>query len=271
MTPIPLDDTYTDDQVTAATGLHVDNLRKLITWGAVRPAQAGGGRGRVRKWTTRQALRIAVTAQFVSAGFSLQMAHTLTYCLPLDDLLHVYDPAKMRAVIEQSKDEADRRMLRQLVDPAQPEIPHDRYIGSLTVLVDARYLYSDCLGDCPTLMAIIDAGAPKVYPTWGSPSTFQYGSGVTELLKLRPATDAENIEQSSLLIDDKYVRPRKARKYPADVIPQNLPTQLIAIDHVVCKSLLVINLALGMLQCTRSLQGLTTHYQPHELPYNEHE
>jgi len=269
MTIPPLENTYTDEQVTAATGLHVDNLRKLITWGAVRPAQAGGGRGRIRKWTTRQALRIAVTAQFVDAGFSLQMAHTLTYCLPLDDLLHVYDPAKMRTVVEQSKADEDRRMLRQLVDPVPPELPHDRYIGSLTVLVDGRYLYSDCLGDIPTLMAIIDADTPKVYPTWGSPSQFQYGAGVTELLKLRPATDAESIDQSSLLIDDKYVRPRKGRKYSTDVIPQHLPTQLIAIDHVVCKSLLIINLALGMLQCVRSLQGLSTDYQPHERPYDD--
>src|SRR5216684_6744624 len=83
---------FTDEQVTNACNLHIDNLRRLITWGAVCPVQSGGGRGRVRQWTARQALRISVTAQFVEAGFSLQMSHTITYCLPLDDLLYAYDP-----------------------------------------------------------------------------------------------------------------------------------------------------------------------------------
>ena len=40
--------TFTGDAVTAACGLHRDNLRRLITWRAVIPVQAGAGRGRVR-------------------------------------------------------------------------------------------------------------------------------------------------------------------------------------------------------------------------------
>src|SRR5262249_55086916 len=88
---------YTDAQVLDATGLPIDSLRRLITWGAVRPAQAGGGRGRVRLGTTRQALRITATAQFTAAGFSLQMAHTLTYCVPLDGLMGIFDPEELAA------------------------------------------------------------------------------------------------------------------------------------------------------------------------------
>ncbi|MBX7199048.1 MAG: MerR family transcriptional regulator [Rhodospirillaceae bacterium] len=264
MTATPQSETYTDEQVTTATGLHVDNLRKLITWGAVRPAQGGGGRGRVRKWTTRQALRIAITAHLVDAGFSLQMAHTVTYCLPLDDLLHAYDPAMMRAVAAKSKDQWDAFMLQQLTDPSQPDLPNDRYLGSLTVLVDGRYLYSDCLGDSPYLMAVIDQGASIVYPTWSSPYTFQYGSGTTEELDLPRTVDAAEIERSSLLINEKYLRPRKGRTIPTAVLPKGVPHQIIAIDDIVCKTLVVINLALSLLRCVRSLQGLPIEYQPHE-------
>ena len=68
---------FTDEQVTEACNLHVDNLRKLITWGAVIPAQAGGGRGRVRLWTMGHVRRISITASIQNAGFSLRLAHTI--------------------------------------------------------------------------------------------------------------------------------------------------------------------------------------------------
>lgn len=83
---------YTDDQVVDATGLHIDNVRKLVTWGAVRPAKGGRGRGNVRQWDGRTARRIARVAAIVESGMSLRMAHTLTYLQVLDEDFDKIDP-----------------------------------------------------------------------------------------------------------------------------------------------------------------------------------
>jgi hypothetical protein len=45
-------------------------------------------------------MQIAATAEFVDARFSLKMAHTLTYCLPLDNLLLLYDLEFSRQSVE---------------------------------------------------------------------------------------------------------------------------------------------------------------------------
>ena len=84
--------TFTDERLTTACNLHVDNLRQLITWKAVIPYQRGGGRGRVRLWTLDHVYRISMTASIFNAGFSLKMAHTLAYLLPWDDLLYSNRP-----------------------------------------------------------------------------------------------------------------------------------------------------------------------------------
>ena len=83
---------FTDQQVTEACGLHVDNLRQLITWKAVVPAQSGGGRGKIRLWTAAHVRRISVTATLFNAGFSLKLAHTIAYCIPEDHWLDIYEP-----------------------------------------------------------------------------------------------------------------------------------------------------------------------------------
>jgi hypothetical protein len=84
---------FTDEQLISACDMHIDNLRQLITWRAAVPHQRGGGRGRVRLWTMQAVHRISITSSLFHAGFSLRMAHTLAYLLPLDDLLSLfYDP-----------------------------------------------------------------------------------------------------------------------------------------------------------------------------------
>ena len=84
--------TFTDQQVTTACGMHQDNLRRLITWKAVIPVQARGGRGRVRLWSMGHVRRISIVSTLFNAGFSLRMAHTIAYCLPFENLLEVYEP-----------------------------------------------------------------------------------------------------------------------------------------------------------------------------------
>lgn len=262
-------ESYTDEQVTTATRLHVDNLRKLITWGAVKPLQAGGGRGRVRMWSTRQALRISVTAQFVEAGFSLQMAHTLTYCLPLDDLLYVYDPEVLALFIAKKPELYEEDLLSVLTGRAEIGSRFtERYLGSRTLVVDGRYLYSDALGDCPCLMAVIDPVRQRAFPT-ASPSQFLYGAGMVEDLDLPRVADAVHIDRSSLLIDDQYfVRRKKWKPLPEAILPKGIEGQLVGLDKIVCRTLLVINLALGLATCVRTLRGVPTNYQPRELPYD---
>jgi hypothetical protein len=263
--------TCTDEQVTDATGLHVDNLRKLITWGAIKPVQGGGGRGRVRKWTTRQALRIAVTAQFVEAGFSLQMAHTITYCLPLDDLLYVYDPELLEKVIAAKGLVSDQRLLIDLTASEAPEVwPGADHLGSRTLIVDGRYLYTDALGQSPTLWAVIDAERQRVFPEHFSPLQFLPGTGMAHEYGLPRDADAAKIDRGSLLIDDAYLVRRKRRKeLPEGVLPLGIPHQVIGLESLICRSLLVINLALGMMMCVRRLRGLPTPYKPVEIPYDE--
>jgi hypothetical protein len=268
MTELPLLRHHTDEQVTRATGLHVDNLRRLITWGAVQPISAGGGRGRVREWTTRQALRISITAQFVEAGFSLQMAHTLTYCLPLDDLLYLYDPKYLMEVMAQEKpDESERRLLRQLTHAEPPGAwPERDYMGSQTLIVDGKFLYSDVLGDCPTLMAVIDRERQRVYPT-RTPMEFLHGTGVAEKYKFPRVPDAQSINPESLLIDAEFLKRRKTWKaLPKAILPEQIVYQIDGgVESVVCRTLLAINFALGMVVCVRKLNDLPTHYYPYEV------
>lgn len=89
-------DLYTDDQLLVATGLHIDNVRKLVTWGAVRPIKGGRGRGRVRMWGAHTVRHIACVAAVVNAGQSLKIAHTLVYLDVLSDLfIDMIDPKNL--------------------------------------------------------------------------------------------------------------------------------------------------------------------------------
>lgn len=256
--------TYTDQQVVAATGLHVDSLRKLITWGAVRPAQSGGGRGRVRLWTTRQALRISVTAQFASSGFSLQMAHTLTYCIPLDSLLSMYDPETLVIALAERRRKNpnapdDNELLDVLTKPSQPEnwpLPGE-FDGSETLIVDGRFLYSDAYGDNPTLMAEIDPERQRVVP-YSDPLR---GTFYDDTLEKQSTPDVSQIDKASLLIDRKYLSAKGRQALSGGEFPA--PSQII--HKLLCRSLLSINTALGLVLCVRKLRGLPTTYNPSEI------
>ncbi|SEP42884.1 hypothetical protein SAMN02990966_06125 [Rhodospirillales bacterium URHD0017] len=260
---------YTDEQVIAATGMPVDSLRRLITWGAVRPAQAGGGRGRVRLWTTRQALRISSTAQFVATGLSLQMAHTLTYCIPLDSLLTLYDPERLQKALGQAESNAltafdENLLLNAMTTEPQPTIwpLPGIYLGSSTLIVDGRFLYADVHGDGAELIAEIDSDRQRVAPYSDDPeSTTFYDHFFNKGMK----SDVTRIDKRTLLIDRKYF----TQKGRASLLRKKTfaPTQVDG--PVLCKSLLAINLALGFLLCVRALRGLPIAYGPKKISGRE--
>jgi hypothetical protein len=130
------DRTFTDQQLTSACELHVDNLRQLITWKAVIPYQAGGGRGRVRLWTITHVHRISMTASIFHAGFSLRMAHTLAYLMPFDELLGLYDPLTL---------ELNRGDWCGWFDPNKPRVEPDEYDWYIHV-INGRFVYLDVGG-----------------------------------------------------------------------------------------------------------------------------
>lgn len=262
--------TYTDAQVTEAAGLHVDNLRRLITWRALVPVQAGGGRGRVRLWTTRQALRISVTAQFVEAGFTLQMAHTLTYCLPLDDLLNTFDPDILNGLLGGKTGEGldwSRARYKEIsTDPNFDGWPGEQYYGTQTLIADGRYLYSDVIDPQPHLLAIIDPERQRVFPSY-SPSDFIHGTGMTEMYGLPWRLDAEDIDKTTLLIDRGFMRKRNKKHHKAfdALLPDALPKYLNSVDDLVCRFYLSLNLAFGMVVCIRRLSGMPVPTRPVEV------
>ena len=252
---------YTDEQVIGATGLPIDSLRRLITWGAVSPAQAGGGRGRVRLWTTRQALRISLTAQFSAAGFSLQMAHTLAYCIPpLGGLLTLYDPETLVQIYAE-KDIAHLELpekgvaLDILTKPGEPiewPIPGE-FWGSETLIFDRKFLYTDAWGDGPEIVAEIDSERQRVIPFY-DPTKI---ASLDKVIDKFTPNDAHTIDKSSLLIDRKYLSAAGRAKLVADKLPVNGKIT----GKVVCRSLLSINLALGFVLCVRQLRGVPSEYE----------
>ena len=75
-----------DEQFCRAVSLHIQNVRKLATWGAVKPATAGGGgRGKVRMWNLDDVSQVGMISAAFHAGFSLRMAHSLVYKVVVDE------------------------------------------------------------------------------------------------------------------------------------------------------------------------------------------
>jgi hypothetical protein len=252
--------TFTDEQVTAACNLHIDNLRRLITWGAVRPVQGGGGRGRVRLWDFRQAMRIAVTAEFFEAGFSLQMAHTLTYCLPFDDLLHIYDPKFLVENVDQQspKDAYLRAMMNEEATNYWP--PGDAVGGEIWI-INRRFVYADLLGDTGHPFGIIDPERNRFYPMV-NPTKFYWGvvtQGRGKRAWAKPAI--QKIDRQSLLLDDAYFSSRtRGRIKGLSKLPilQTLPLRGEQIDvpeERYYRSLLKINMNVGLVGAFRGLLG----------------
>ena len=272
--------TYTDDEVTGACNLHIDNLRRLITWGAVRPVQAGGGRGRVRKWTADQVLRISVTAQFVDAGFSLQMAHTLTHCIPQYHLVYTYDPERIRPYLERHEISSGSTALASR-HAFGSQAPHWR--PSRVVIIDRKLLYANDFDYWYSYYAAIDLELNRVYPTispyehlledkvqqevfYSKPHPFRYSSREGQydaILRNNPYLD---IVRSSLLIDEEFLEIKSPERedFFRKILTEGIPNDFYSFDDLICKNFVVIDLSLGLTVCVQKLLGLPLSYWPME-------
>lgn len=81
---------YSDQQMEAATGLPQIHVRRLIAWGAVRPAK--GGKGVIRQWDRSAIRHVACVKALYAAGLSLPLAHTLRMLTPAEFLIDIIDP-----------------------------------------------------------------------------------------------------------------------------------------------------------------------------------
>jgi len=249
----------TDEQVTAACNLHIDNLRRLITWGAVKPAQAGGGRGRVRLWSFPQAMRIALTAEFFEAGFSLQMAHTLTYCLPFDDMLALYDPEFLSNKVDLSI--PANAQLKEMLRPNGKDYWPDRaHVGHVIVL-DRRFVYADILGDTYQLFAIIEPERNRLHPIW-DPRAFYFGVVTEGSPKRKPGF--KSVSPSSLLIDKfHFTAGKRSRLRRVLELGKFVESQIDDPADYVYRNCLSLDLGVGLAVAFRKLLGLPAEY-PYE-------
>jgi len=250
---------FTDQQVIAATGMPVDSLRRLITWGAVRPSQSGGGRGRVRLWSTHQALRVCVTSELAAEGYSLRMAHTLAYCLPLTNLMLWFDP-EFAKVMARHADSSGKDLVRMLTQRKQPKYwpGPSQYGNSQILILERRLVYSNSSDEEFELVAEIDSERQRVLPVHDPEREVQ---GDTD------DEDPPTIDKTSLLIDRRYLSGKEKRRlegHEAVIRTQKL-------DMIMCRSLLSLNLSLSFVLCVRRLQGLKTRFEPGYATYEAEE
>ena len=246
--------TCTDKQVTAACDLHLDNLRQLITWGAVAPVPSGGGRGHVRRWTFPQAMRIAVTAAFVDAGFSLKMAHTLTYCLPLDDMLSLYDPEFIDRYVD--LENPNERHIKALLDPGSDEYwPDENHIGTVFI-IDRCLVYADVLGEVPCLRGLLDVRSNLYYPTF-NPNHFLWGMIFNIIPDIPKQAAITKVSRNSLLIHDRYFS-SSAEEIESfcKKITRGLTIQIDDPEDLAYHHYVKISLAAGLSTAFRRLLGL---------------
>jgi len=247
--------TFTDEQVMRACNLHIDNLRRLITWGAVKPIQAGGGRGRVRLWSFPQAMRVAVTAEIFDAGFSLQMAHTLTYCLPLDDLLKFYDPDFLRKKLDLN-DPRNARLKSMLGTAGGIYLPEPSSAGNI-VVVDRMLVYADVLGDTYRLYGYLNRGN-RYQPLWNWRRF--YSEPVAEQPRKRDQRITRPTPKSLLLDVDPGNRARLLYRLRSQKFSAYQLDDPAAYFSKMIRNYLRVNLALGLTLAFRKLLGLSTFY-----------
>jgi hypothetical protein len=169
---------YTDDQLLEATGLHIDNVRKLVTWGAVRPAKGGRGRGNVRMWYAHTVRHIACVAALVNAGLSVKMAHTLVYLDILGDIFFdIIDPETL-AMNSGDKDG--------WFDPERPLDPQDDHDFRL-IIADGKYVFIHSLTKETPIPKGILADAGTLFRTYVDFSRYSGSVGDDGKVKdLRP-------------------------------------------------------------------------------------
>lgn len=90
-----MDRFYTDEEISDLSGLHIDTIRKAVVYGAVKPAAGGRGRSNKRMWSIDALVRLVPIAALKDAGYSLQLAHTISFVPHFHSELHIFNPKWM--------------------------------------------------------------------------------------------------------------------------------------------------------------------------------
>jgi len=170
------------------------------------------------------------------------MAHTLTYCLPLDYLLRAYEavmPESARGIYA-------------------TRLPTKEALGSETFIVDKKYLYSDVRGTRGVLFAEIDDVNQKVYPRFGLQELSEWE--LPDMFYTDDSQDLRNVSMKSLLIDEGESFEGRAHVSH----PPGFPDPVASPDKIVCRDLLIVNLAIGLTIFTNRLLGIPFKYFPYE-------
>jgi hypothetical protein len=91
-----MDPLYPDEKLVDATGVHIDSVRKLSAWGAIKPAGGGRGRKNIRYWDRKTILRVARVGAIIRAGYSLRLSHTLACMFVVEHLFNIIDPEVLK-------------------------------------------------------------------------------------------------------------------------------------------------------------------------------
>ncbi|WP_146208777.1 hypothetical protein [Azospirillum sp. TSO22-1] len=254
--------TFTDEQVMDACEISQENLRKLIQWGAVRPVQSGGGRGKVRLWDFNQANRISVTAQLFNAGLSLRMAHTLAYALPLDDMLMFYDVDLWEELGK--RDDPD---FAELMHPDAGAFEYYwRRIGHV-VIAKGGFVYTDALAQSPTVFGYIDRST-NTYVTYKDPSQFYWGMYASNVDGAPRRVGVSDIDPKTLAL--KVVSKEEWKKIEAD---NGKPRYMLSVPSDFPSYFQIIALYMGLSVTFRKLLGLpverSENYQDDPDKYDE--
>ncbi|MBP2311910.1 hypothetical protein [Azospirillum soli] len=248
---------FTDEEVMHACDISMDSLRKLITWKAAVPAQAGGGRSRVRLWKSSQIARICVASRIANSGFSLRMAHTMAYALPLDDMLSLYD-LDLLDKISESAEERNKFIGIDFFSPEELLIfPHESRIGHV-LIVNNKYVYTDALGSIATMWGVIDWEANRLVVRKRL-EQFYWGKVANNLDAHPRRTGVDDIDPSSLLVTvlGESGADEEGKAYWAKLWdgPDLVPYAIYGVNNYGF-STLVINLYIGLQVMLRRLLGL---------------
>jgi hypothetical protein len=149
-------------------------------------------------------------------------------------------------------------------------------LGSEVLIVDRRLLYANVLAHHAMLFAVIDPSLQRVFPAF-NPHQYYLGVGIADDFKLPKLLDVKRIARSSLLIDDDFLLDQQPSvdllKQHISLFRKHIPSGVSQIidrpERLVCKHLIMINLAVGLTSFVRRLLGLPVEYHPFEEELDE--
>lgn len=196
------------------------------------------------------------------------MAHTLAYALPLDDMLSLYD----LDFLDTLQTDINEFVGKNLVGREEAEIyPYWRAIGHV-VVVNNKYVYSDALGDYPTLWGVIDWDK-NVFVVRKKLESFYWGMVANNVDNHPKHVGVNDIDRSSLLVCEfDYSSDASAKEYWNSLMDERngVPYMLYDPDDYGFSSLM-INLYVGLHVMIRRLLGLPYRLVKYESRHEDQE